>query len=110
MLMKGIEVLSQQEITLNLFWFILMVFLSLLCIVGLIVTLVNKEEEIAKFCLFIGILFVGITGTMFFSPRYTKYKVLISNEVKMNDFYKKYEILEQEGKIYTIKIKESEEK
>lgn len=31
------------------------------------------------------------------------YKVTISDEVNMNDFMNKYEILEQEGKIYIVK-------
>ena len=30
------------------------------------------------------------------------YKVIISDEVSFNEFYKKYEILQKEGKIYTI--------
>lgn len=32
-----------------------------------------------------------------------QYKVIISDEVQMNDFIKKYEILDQEGKIYTVR-------
>lgn len=31
------------------------------------------------------------------------YKVIISDEVSMNDFMNRYKILEQEGKIYTVK-------
>lgn len=33
------------------------------------------------------------------------YKVIISDEIKLNKFYERYEILEQEGKIFTIKEK-----
>ena len=33
------------------------------------------------------------------------YKVIISDEIKLNEFYERYEILEQEGKIFTIKEK-----
>lgn len=33
----------------------------------------------------------------------TRHKVIISDEVQMNDFLKKYEILDQEGKIYTVR-------
>ena len=33
------------------------------------------------------------------------YKVTISDEVSMNEFMDKYEILSQEGKIYTVKEK-----
>ena len=34
------------------------------------------------------------------------YKVTIDDSVSMNDFLDKYEILDQEGKIYTVKEKE----
>lgn len=34
------------------------------------------------------------------------YKVTIDNSVSMNDFLDKYEILDQEGKIYTVKERE----
>ena len=33
------------------------------------------------------------------------YKVIISDDIKLNEFYERYEILEQEGKIFTIKEK-----
>ena len=33
----------------------------------------------------------------------TQYKVTISDEVSMNDFLERYEIIEQEGKIYTVR-------
>ena len=35
-----------------------------------------------------------------------EYKVTIDNSVSMNEFLDKYEILDQEGKIYTVKEKE----
>lgn len=33
----------------------------------------------------------------------THYKVTISDEVSMNEFLSKYEIIDQEGKIYTVR-------
>ena len=33
----------------------------------------------------------------------TRYKVTISDEVSMNEFMEKYEIINQDGKIYTIR-------
>lgn len=38
----------------------------------------------------------------------TRYKVLISDEVKLNDFYDKYEILEQDGKIFTVRDRKAD--
>ena len=37
---------------------------------------------------------------------YIEYKVTIDDSVSMNEFLDKYEILDQEGKIYTVKEKE----
>ena len=45
-----------------------------------------------------GIL-VGLTEI----EHYETYKVTISDEVSMNEFMDKYEILNQDGKIYTVK-------
>ena len=36
----------------------------------------------------------------------THYKVAIDDSVSMNEFLDKYEILDQEGKIYTVKERE----
>ena len=36
----------------------------------------------------------------------TTYKVTIDDSVSMNEFLDKYEIIDQEGKIYTVKERE----
>lgn len=36
---------------------------------------------------------------------YTEYKVTIDDSVSMNEFYEKYEIISQEGLIFTVKEK-----
>lgn len=38
----------------------------------------------------------------------SRYKVTISDEVKMADFLEKYEIIDTEGKIYTVREREAE--
>lgn len=44
-------------------------------------------------------------GFISFNP-YLKYKVTIEDEVRFNDFNEKYEIINQEGQIYTVKERE----
>jgi hypothetical protein len=39
----------------------------------------------------------------------THYKVTISDEVSMNDFLERYEIVDQEGKIYTVRERDGVE-
>lgn len=36
---------------------------------------------------------------------YQEYKVTISDNVQFTDFTSKYDVIEQEGKIYTVKLK-----
>lgn len=35
-----------------------------------------------------------------------RYKVIISDKVSMNEFYERYEVIDQEGKIYTVEERE----
>lgn len=35
----------------------------------------------------------------------TQYKVTVSDEVPINEFYEKYEVIDQEGKIFTVREK-----
>lgn len=51
-----------------------------------------------------GILVGGITSTPISYE--TQYKVIIDDSVSMNEFLDKYEIIDQEGKIYTVREKE----
>ena len=62
-------------------------------------------------CIFIG-GFVGAFGCLMTvhetdTVDYIKYKVTISDGVNFTEFMDKYEILDQEGKIYTITEKEN---
>lgn len=53
-----------------------------------------------------GILLGVLAGGLFVQKTdevETTYKVIISEEVSLNDFMEKYEIIDQEGKIYTVK-------
>ena len=50
------------------------------------------------FGLMAGGLFAQITDEV-----ETSYKVLVSDEVTLNEFLDKYEIIDQEGKIYTVR-------
>ncbi len=55
--------------------------------------------------LFIGGFLCGVTSKETDEIDYIKYQVTVSDEVSLNEFIDKYEILDQEGKIYTVKEK-----
>ena len=85
-----------------------LLFVLAFCIIGgTIIGSKDKEYGLgAMMGLFIGIL-VGFLSSVIVGiieiEYYPTYKVIISNEVSMNEFTDKYEILNQEGKIYTVK-------
>jgi len=54
----------------------------------------------------LGLLISGMTIRQTDEIAYIKHKVTIDDSVSMNEFLDKYEILDQEGKIYTVKERE----
>lgn len=116
--MSGMEILDTQIITtitggFNFPVFIATFFLS--CIIGLIIGLCCGDDEFGPIggtllgCLTglcIGALLGAASSTPFVEKTEIQYKVTLSDEVSLNDFLARYEILEQEGKILTIVEKE----
>lgn len=51
----------------------------------------------------------GFCGDCLFTIEETQYQVLISEEVSMTEFNERYEIVDQEGQIFTIREKEMDE-
>ena len=117
--MKGIEILATEKIateyTFSCEWFFITigVFLGIGLLASVFINLIIGEDW--AFSLIIGIivgLFVGVvagfdTASKATPVAYTnQYKVTISDEVLMNEFNEKYEIIDQEGKIYTIRERE----
>lgn len=52
-----------------------------------------------------GVLFGSLIGDGLKTPTSyeTEYKVTISDEVSLNEFYEHYEVIDQEGKIFTVR-------
>ena len=81
--------------------------LGLLSVVGLIASLLltidDSTGKAITFGLATGFASVAIILSFTAEPEHTPYKVLISDEVKLVEFLDKYEILDTEGEIYTIR-------
>lgn len=106
-MMEGVEILSQSVCTeFNEIGFIACV---ILCgSIGFIIDLCNDFSDVV-----FGAIIVCVAG-MFayflifefaFPEKYIQYKVTISEEVSMTEFYEKYEIIDVDGAIYTIREK-----
>lgn len=106
--MTGVEILVTQEVA-TTFGFCWAGFFTLI-IAGIVfgVSFYLLYENI-PWIIFIfvfalaGAFFVGLNADGAPTEYETHYKVTISDEVQMNDFLDSYEIISQEGKIYTVR-------
>lgn len=118
--MNGVEILNQTNVykvdgESLVFW----IAIGLGFIIGLIFMITQLIEygfDFEPFLILVAFTFFGfIVGGIAFictlddtdELNYVKYQVTVSDEVSLNEFMDKYEIIDQEGKIYTVKEKEN---
>lgn len=117
MLMEGIEVLNQIEIMgrspkLVVIALTFGILFCIFAISAIVSAIVKKDTACGIFGTFMFITFLCFIVTKSASNKEIiptskyKYQVTIDDSVSMTEFYEKYEIIDIEGKIYTIKIKE----
>lgn len=103
---KGIEVLDKTEIKDISFGY--MVGLLVFFIVAIVGSIATEGKYPAAIAI-ISVLACFIAFFIFAEPTGEYgYKVTIDDTVSLNEFYEKYEIIAQEGKVYTIKFKNIE--
>lgn len=111
--MEGVRILAQAPVYETVYswgWSWAGFALSILAVVILafiIFSVCNGDIAGLLFLIFVG--FLGITSVYCFSIgnsekvySHEEYKVIIDDSVSLNDFYKKYEVIGQEGEIYTV--------
>lgn len=111
--MPGVEILSSETIyntILPEYWLSIGLGCALVFVFIMALCFVNKRIILGFICiaLAIGSVIVGGLGGTYSKTdiSYIEYKVTIDDSVSMNEFLDKYEILDQEGKIYTVKERE----
>ena len=118
--MSGVEILATEEVAIawaswNWKGFLLTVGLCfLVAIVAGVLAGVSDDWELGVIIFLVvfiasGALFGTLVGFTTGEPigYKTQYKVVIDDSVSMNEFTEKYEIIDQDGKIYIIQEKES---
>lgn len=112
--MNGVDILSVEEVVvaweynMTAFWIVFGLIVAICMAGGLILAADSNDWSDFFGCtligLFIGVLLALMLGEVTKVPtEYApQYKVTISDEVSMNDFMEKYEIIEQDGRIYTV--------
>lgn len=115
--MNGVEILAINEIvaetTFNWVAFLIpfCIIVALFLGVGFLFSSMYKDKLQIVIGMILGIVLGCIFGVacgvaIGIPTAYeSQYKVTISDEVQMNSFLEKYEILDQEGKIYTVREK-----
>jgi hypothetical protein len=118
--MQGVEILTSAQVvterTFNWadFSVVSLTIFVLLLIVGILYSLAENELGPCIVFTIAGIIFGGIFGCLvggiFQTPtaHETQYKITISDEVSMTEFYEHYEVIEQDGKIFTVREKTNE--
>lgn len=114
--MKGVEILSEEVVYVFeyqswVFWLIV----GICAVIGFVLGGTFKsggfdfEDAFTLLIPFIllGVIVGGIgtlaTGKPTEEIEYIEQKVIVSDEVSMNEFYEKYNVIGQEGKIYTVR-------
>ena len=117
--MTGVEILSSETIyEIEHFWWLIPLFAGIGLLIGLILVIIDwidcgfdAECIIGIFALTAVFALAGVVGSFISEHKtdvidYIEYKVTIDDSVPLNEFLDKYEILDQEGKIYTVKERE----
>lgn len=118
--MDGVEILALKEIAIEYvycwraFGITLGIIFAIYAVVGIVLCVKNYDwsyiPHFALAGLILGLVFGVVTGLAFMEPvEYeTQYKVTISSDVSMIEFLDRYEIIDQDGKIFTVREKQEE--
>lgn len=107
-MLEGITVLSESNTVVpDCGWFTLIGFvLAVISLVWFMLIYDDAEIMVSVFIIFWGLIIWG--ATWLDGDSETRYKVTISEEVSMVEFCEKYEVIDVDGMIYTIKEKAGE--
>lgn len=116
--MTGVEILAIEEAVVSskfnysifgFFSIISIVIITIMCLAAFGIE--RFVDDIEWFGIAVAIV-IGVSvlaGWITAKPQYeTQYKVTVPDEVSMNEFFEHYEIIDQEGKIYTVREKEGD--
>ena len=112
--MTGVEILAMEEVVTEYAWnwdaYFITIFVAVFLgsLVGLACSapLIRTQDVIigAIAGTILGVVIGCLPANLTLPSEYeTHYKVIVSDEVSMNEFLSKYEIVDQEGKIYTVR-------
>ena len=112
--MEGVRILAENAVMLTQYsfvwngWSIFCYIIAGLFAILTIIIMINDDS--AYFLTIIVTAFMFLIGTSIGNSKgveevydYTEYKIIIDDTVNMNEFMKKYEILDIDGEIYVVR-------
>lgn len=112
--MSGVDILAMEEIITETtcdWWLAGLIYLAIAIVGGVIGFFIGNDCKV--FDILLGFLVGCLAGLPIWLSVYAvtntpvayenQYKVTVTDEVSMNEFMGKYEIIEQDGKIYTVR-------
>ena len=111
--MNGVEILSSKTIytpILPEYWLGIGLGCAFIFVIVMAFCFANEHIILGFICMVLSFsfVFVGCLGCICIKTDidHIEYKVTVDDSVSMNEFLNKYEILDREGKIYTVKERE----
>ena len=110
------QVVTEWTVNMTVFWIILAIIFIIFLIAGIIVAI--QEDNIIPCIVFVAIgvfigAFLGVFGaelTRAPAQHEIHHQVTITDDANIQEFLDKYEVVEQNGKIFTIREKNNREK
>ena len=114
--MQGVEILTFAQVVTEwsfnstAFWTTIIGILLIAVIWGVITSVQECDWSFFIILTFGGLVLGSLLGMLAGDELFkipttyeTQYKVTISDEVSMTEFYERYEVIEQDGKIFTVR-------
>lgn len=118
--MQGVEILTSAQVaTEHVFnWTAFWIAFGIVAVLVLLYAMIYFYDDICAITVIVGFVTSLIAGTLLGTlvgkisetpvAYETQYKITISDEVSMTEFYEHYEVIEQDGKIFTVREKTNE--
>ena len=116
--MIGVEILAMEEVVVDTvfnwsaFFIPFCIIFGIFIVVGFAISFSTRDWDNLAIGAIVGTIFGSIMGIAVgfgcgIPVEYeTQYKVIINDEVSMSDFFSKYELVEQDGRIYVVTEKD----
>ena len=111
--MQGLEILTVAQVATDYGFNTTAFLITAIIVIGIFVAIGIEEMEVIPISIvgiIIGLIVGGVAGMIGSQPTAyeNQYKVTVSDEIVMTEFLEQYEIIDQDGKIFTVRENKGE--